>query len=323
MNPLLVAALLLVGGVIGWQVLVAMSRALQRREHRLLPRLLRVIGRAVLLVTVLGAGLVLLPMLGMSQRWQETVGIVGGTLVAAVVVARLLRELLQSGLHRERASPLAASLLHNIVYVGVYTIAIAVILAALGVNITAMVAAIGASGLIIGLALQETLANFFAGLYILLTGKVKVGDYVQFDTFEGTVEDVTWRTTLIRRANNAELIVPNQRLSTSVLTVFRAEVSPVMVRLEFLLEPSTDLEHAERVVLDAIGALLSADRAEGLCAEPFPVVRFGETTARGVQMFVWIAAQGVQHLFAVRSHTMRATVHALVQSGIQLVVLRQ
>ncbi len=326
MTNLVGAIVAVAAGGLGWQVLGMVARRLERRHHRLASAVLQVLARALLLYGIATGIAVALPILAgsvLTPAWQERVIIVLMTLVTAVVVARLLRQLLRLGIKAERAEPLAASLMQGIIYAAVYIIAAVVILAALGVNISAMVAAIGASGLIIGLALQETLTNFFAGFYILLTGKIKVGDFVQFETFEGTVEDITWRTTIIRRANNALLIVPNQRMSTSVLSVFRAEQTPVMVRLELLVEPSAELARAQQAVHAALAALVASGSVAGLCAEPPPVVRFGDSSREGVPMIVWVPAVSVQHMFEVRSAAMQACINALTAEAIPLVVLRR
>ncbi|GIV55164.1 MAG: hypothetical protein KatS3mg039_1682 [Candidatus Kapaibacterium sp.] len=323
--PRLVSALLtVVAGAAGWQLFGFIGRQLERRSYRLAAAIVRVLARALLLYGVAAAVLLLLPQIeGLSPAWQDKITIALLTIVTAIVVARLVRQLLSIGIKSERAEPLAASLMQGMVYATVYLIAAVVILAAFGVNISAMVAAIGASGLVIGLALQDTLANFFAGLYILLTGKFAVGDYVQFDTFEGTVEDITWRTTLIRRATNAVLVVPNHRLSTSVVTVFRAAQSPVMIRLEILLEPEADLVRAEECVRAGLEAVIARGDSRGLCAEPPVTVRYGDTSREGVPMIVWVPVESVQQMFDARAAAMRACIAALTAAGIPLVVLRR
>jgi small-conductance mechanosensitive channel len=326
MSEVLGAIIAVAVGAVGWQVLGIIGRVLKRRGHRFVATVLLVLARALVLYGGAAAVLMLLPLAGdrvIPPVWREKIGVVLLVVVTAVVVARLVRQLLHLGLKGDRAEPLAASLVQGIVYAAVYLIAAVVILAALGVNISAMVAAIGASGLVIGLALQDTLANFFAGLYILLTGKFKVGDYVQFETFDGTVEDITWRTTILRRVTNAHLVVPNNRMSTSVLTVFRAEQSPVMVRLELLLEPRTDLAQAEAAVLSRLHEVIAERASSGFCAEPLPVIRYGDSSREGVPMIVWVAAASVQQMFEVRAIAMRACVEALRDAGIELVVLRR
>lgn len=320
------AAIALALGAVVWQVLAAVRRAVERRTGRLAPRILRVLERAALMYGAAGAAIALAPLVDISilpPKWQQALTTAVLAVVSAIVAVRLARELISGNVGKEGAATLAASFVQTIVAAIVYVLAAIIILDAVGVNITGMVAALGAGSLIIGLALQETLANFFAGLYILLTGKFKVGDYVQFDGFDGTIEDITWRTTILRRATNAVLIVPNQRMSSSVLTVFRADESPIRVRLEFLLEPSEGVEQAETIVQEALAELIASGKVEGLIDNPPPLVRYAETTSLGVAMHVWVSAHNVQAMFEVRTAAVRACVEAFRRAGIRLLVLRQ
>lgn len=322
MNHVIAAAIVLAVAIASWQVLAVVRRTIQRPSSRMLPRFLRVLERAALLYGGAGVVIVLLPIFrerGLSARWEENITVILLTVTTAVIAAHLLREWLQAGINRDRAAPFAASFVQNIAYAVVYVLALIIVLATVGVNISAMVAAIGAGSLVIGLALQETLVNFFAGLYILLTGKVKVGDYVLFDSFDGTVEDITWRTTILRRATNAVLIVPNQRMSSSVLTVFRAGESPIRLRLEILVEPTTDIAVAERALRGAFEGF----SVEGFLSDPPPAMRISDTTSLGITLHVWVSALNVQYMFDVRTAAMRACITALQRENIQFVVLRQ
>ncbi len=145
--PRLVSALLtVVAGAAGWQLFGFIGRQLERRSYRLAAAIVCVLARALLLYGVAAAVLLLLPQIeGLSPAWQEKITIALLTIVTAVVVARLVRQLLSIGIKSERAEPLAASLMQGMVYATVYLIAAVVILAAFGVNISAMVAAIGAA----------------------------------------------------------------------------------------------------------------------------------------------------------------------------------
>jgi small-conductance mechanosensitive channel len=79
-----------------------------------------------------------------------------------------------------------------------------VILNGLGLPITPMLTALGVGGLAVTLALQEPLANFFAGLYITIAGQIRVGDYVTLDSGqEGYVVDFSWRSTRLRILANS------------------------------------------------------------------------------------------------------------------------
>src|SRR5919109_1055807 len=120
--------------------------------------------------------------------------------LVGAIVAHLSRPL--HGTHE------SATLLVNLARLVVLTIGILIILETLGVSITPLITALGIGGLAIGLALQDTLANFFAGIQILSSRQLRPGDYVQLASGEeGYVQDVTWRYTTIRQiANNLTIV---------------------------------------------------------------------------------------------------------------------
>jgi small-conductance mechanosensitive channel len=97
----------------------------------------------------------------------------------------------------------SATLLVNLVRLIILSFGVLVVLQTFGVSITPLLTALGIGGLAIGLALQDTLANFFAGIHILSSRQVRPGDYVQLATGEeGYIQDVTWRYTTIRQLTN-------------------------------------------------------------------------------------------------------------------------
>ncbi|KXB97208.1 MAG: hypothetical protein AA908_07845 [Chlorobi bacterium NICIL-2] len=323
MITLVRAAIALGLALVAWQLLGLVRRLLRRRQMLLAARIIRVLEVAALWYGIGGAVVALLPEIEwLSSVWRERVAITVGTLITALTATRIVREALSASINKDRASPLAATFMRSIAYAAIYIIALAIVLATLGVNISAMVAAIGAGGLIVGLALQETLTNFFAGLYILLTGKFKVGDYVQFDTYEGTVEDITWRTTMLRPGTRAIIVVPNQRIASSVLTVYRAIESPIFFRLEFLLDPSADFVRAEASLADTHRALLESGNVRGLVDEPL-LVRYGDSSSLGIRLMVWVAVENINLLWEARAVVMRTFLEALRRANIPLVILRQ
>src|SRR5207244_1958155 len=71
----------------------------------------------------------------------------------------------------------------------------------------------------VAVALQDTLGNFFAGLYLQADRPVRIGDYVRVDTGdEGTVMHIGWRSTRLRTLTNNTVVLPNERLSKAVVT---------------------------------------------------------------------------------------------------------
>ncbi len=88
----------------------------------------------------------------------------------------------------------------------------------IGVETTSFVAAIGAAGLAIGLALQGSLANFAGGVLILLFRPFRIGDWIEAQGVAGTVDSIQIFHTVLRTGDNKTIIVPNGNLSNGIIT---------------------------------------------------------------------------------------------------------
>lgn len=87
-----------------------------------------------------------------------------------------------------------------------------------GYSITSLIAGFGITGLAIGFAAQETLADFFGTLSIMADKMYKIGDYIKMNDVEGYVEDITLISTKIRTLDNFLVIIPNNVISSAVIT---------------------------------------------------------------------------------------------------------
>lgn len=88
----------------------------------------------------------------------------------------------------------------------------------LGYSVTSLVASLGVGGLALALAAKDTVANLFGSVVIFADRPFQVGDWVEFGGIEGTVEEVGFRTTRVRRFDKSLVVVPNQIFSTSAIT---------------------------------------------------------------------------------------------------------
>jgi len=152
------------------------------------------------------------------ELWQRllVVGIVVAlTLVLAQVIDRRMvgRDRSPAALTRYRV--LRRSITVVIVTIGVLS-ALLVIpqVRALAGGLLASSAVLG---LIIGFASQRTLGNFVAGLMIAMTQPLRLGDWVEVDGVEGTVEEISLIYTFIRTADNARLVIPNEKLASDTI----------------------------------------------------------------------------------------------------------
>ena len=141
----------------------------------------------------------------------------------------------------------------------------------LGVSLTAVWTSLGIGSIAVALALQDTLSNFFAGVYLRLDRPVKIGDYVKVDgKDEGYVDHLGWRSTWIKTRDNTVVVVPNAKLSSSIVTNFSMPGPQLDCSLPFSVNYGADLEHVEAIVLEEARAL--AGKMPGLLSEPDPAV---------------------------------------------------
>lgn len=137
--------------------------------------------------------------------------------VVALFVARRVRELVRRSLKRTRADPSVVLLLGRASYLTVLAFGAIWILAIYNVPPTALVAALGAVGLAVSLALQDVLKNLVAGLYLLVEKPFQLGDRLTVRAFDGIVESVDIRTTTLRVPTGERVLIPNAILFAEVL----------------------------------------------------------------------------------------------------------
>ncbi len=148
-----------------------------------------------------------------------------------------------------------------------------IILSVLGISITPLLTALGVGGLAVALALQDTLANLFAGIHILMERSIRVGDFIKLETGqEGYVEDITWRTTRVKMLPNNVVVIPNSKLAQSTVTNYYLPETRMALLIPISVSYSSDPEKVEKVLVEE--AKKAAGEIPGLLKEPEPFVRF-------------------------------------------------
>jgi small-conductance mechanosensitive channel len=173
----------------------------------------------------------------------------------------------------------AAGALPSVRLLGTLTQAFVLVLGALvalqtlGISVAPLLTALGVGGLAVGLALQDTLTNLFAGLHILVSRQIRPGDYVRLESGEeGYVQDLTWRYTTIRQLGNNVTIVPNARLASAIVTNYDLPESELAVLVPVGVSYGSDLGHVEAVTT-AVGREVMAEVPGGV-ATFAPFIRY-------------------------------------------------
>lgn len=134
----------------------------------------------------------------------------------------------------------------------IYIIAGFMIIAELGYDLSGLVTGLGLGSVVLTLAAQDTLKNLFSGIMIALDKPFQVGDYVKFGTYEGTIEDITFRSTRVRMRDNSLAQVPNSVISsTTVVNISRIKKRLYEIDLQVTFDTSlAKLSNFEHSVLD-------------------------------------------------------------------------
>lgn len=214
-----------------------------------------------------------------SELPESWMGVADKALVSLLILsialaAASLASILITGYTRKAkvAAPMT-SLAQNAIRGFILVLGGLVLLDTLGVEVTTLIAALGIGSLAVALALQDTLSNLFAGAYIILSRNIRPGDYIKVDSGdEGYVVDVGWRATTIRPFQNTIVIIPNSKLSQSIVTNYNLPQLWIQVALPINVSYDTDIDKLERVLVEEGERAIK--EVPGMLPDFEPVVRF-------------------------------------------------
>lgn len=317
--PAALAAAGVVAGLIARRVVLPrIARAAERSAWKYDDVLVEAVkGPLVLWFTLLGlrAAVRSLPLADRVDDIAGAILLIVGILSVTWALARFVSGALRTGAS-EGTLP-GVSLIANVARALVFALGILVILQTLGISITPVITALGVGGLAVGLALQDTLANFFAGVRILAAGKVRPGDFVKLESGEeGVVEDITWGQTTIRQPANNLVIVPNAKLATAITTNYALPDAPQNFTVAVGVAYGSDLDQVERVALEVARETLRAV-PEGV-AEFEPALRFKELGESSVNCFVVLRARSYAERWSVTSEFIKRLHRRFAAEGIEI-----
>jgi small-conductance mechanosensitive channel len=251
-------------------------------------------------------------------------------LLLSYILTKVLKMLVRIRAENDQNRVVAVSLTRRSIEIVVYTIACVMVLRTFGVDIAPIITALGVGGLAVALALQDTLSNLFAGVYITLANQIRVGDYIRISdgNFEGYVRDIGWRNATIEMQEMNSVLIPNNKLSQAIVTNFHLPDEVQYLLLTFGVHHNTDPQMLEDVLLKMVHEKGHATRAEaaaseqeqgkirGLLHTPEPIVRFREFGEFTLNFRFFIAISHFDLQFEARSNVMKQVYYTFKQHGI-------
>jgi small-conductance mechanosensitive channel len=225
------------------------------------------------------------PLLGSPGKWLRNSTTVLLVLTCAVAISRLaVAGVAEYAASHPTLAP-ASAVARVAVRITVAALAILMGLQALGVPVTPLLTTLGIGSLAVALALQDTLTNFFAGLYLLADRPIRPGDYIKLSensSAEGYVDGIGWRSSRLRTANGNTVIVPNQKLSQTILTNFHLPQPDMTVTVSVTVPYDADPTAVEGQLSDELSQIIAALPQLFVSLAPFPLVRLVDLADSGM-----------------------------------------
>ncbi len=258
-------------------------------------------GKIILWSVIIGLYSVL-PMLNLEPEYNAlarkillVLVIFSITMVASSVLGGFMRLYSDDG----KSGVLSTSIFSIITRIVIILIGVMIILQTLDISITPMLTALGVGGLAVALALQDTLSNLFSGFHLLLTRKVRIGDWIELDSGQaGEVIDITWRNTTLKQRRNNIIIIPNSTVASSITTNYNLPKQELAFRVECGVAYDSDLEHVEKVSIEVAQDVMKNVRGAVPTHKPF--VRFSSFGDSSIDFYVNLRVEDYPKQFRIR-----------------------
>lgn len=236
-------------------------------------------------------------------------------LIVTVVMVRLATGFVAH--YAEKAVLPSTSIFINLAKVLAFSLGMLIILQSVGISITPILTALGVGGIAVALALQDTLSNIFAGLHIIATRQIRLGNYIRLDGGEeGYVTDITWRNTMIRSLPNNMVLIPNSKLAGAIVTNYYLPVTEMSVLVQVGVSYDSDLEQVEQVTIEVARKLLQEVTGGVPDFEPF--IRYHTFADFSINFSVILRGQEYTDQYLLKHEFVKRLHQRYRQEGIEI-----
>lgn len=215
-------------------------------------------------------------------------------------LAKVFSKSIKKAMKRAKVDDGIISFFYSIILVLLRIIVIISAVAKIGVNVTSLVAAIGAAGVTVGLALKDSFSNIASGILIITNKPFKVGDYLEVDNFQGTVIKVEMLFTTLKTYDNKIIVVPNSKLTSEQIINYTAQTTR-RLDLSYMISYDDDLIKVKELLKTIIYT------NSKVLNEPKPVIAVSEHNESGIKIIakVWCEIDNYWPLYYEMQETVK------------------
>lgn len=218
--------------------------------------------------------------------WTQKIVTAIAIAVIGWILTRIIVRLVEKYLNKYKIDVMLVNFAISILHATLLLLVAIAALNQLGINTTSLVALLGAAGLAVGLALQDSLKNFASGFMLILNRPFRVGDYVQAAGSIGSVEKITMFTTILNTPDNLEVIIPNGDIYTKTIINYSSNPTRRM-DLVIGIDKSEDIQEIKQILND----ILTSD--ERVLQDPPALIAVSDIAGDKVNIFVrpWLKTE--------------------------------
>ncbi len=243
--------------------------------------------------------------------------IIIGTIVFAIFFAAAMigQRVIAHAAPRVRADTGVVLLLSRVYYYGILTFGLLTALQAAGLDVTALVAGLGLTGFALGFALKDVLSNLLSGIMLLIYRPFNIGDQIEMGAYEGTIQTIRMRDTVVRAYDGRLIIIPNTKLITEVV-INNTAVRLLRESVSFAIATDADVEVAKEIF---VRAMLNHVTIRGR-VEPLIIVRQHDPRTTHLEGRFWYDPRRTDKA-TVRDEVSEAVSKAFAEAGLHATIL--
>lgn len=253
-----------------------------------------------------------------AKELIDAVAYTGIVILVSYIISQLAKLFINKHVEGDVIGEHAPKFLGNVVTIAIFIPATLIILSRFNIEITPILATLGVGSLAVGLALQGTLGNFFAGLRLISEKPIKVGDYVEIlgRNVEGFIEDIGWSTTRVRTIRDNIVVVPNKNFVDSNLFNSSLPNPESTVLLETGVSYDEDLEHVEQVCNEVISYI--QDTHDQAVSDHDPWIRFNSFDDSNISVRLGVRVKSYDKRYGVFHELIKALKSRFDEENIEI-----
>jgi small-conductance mechanosensitive channel len=227
------------------------------------------------------------------------------------ITARFIRSTIRRAMSKTSADHNIQTLVVRIGGIFTWLIGLTVTISVLKVDAAGVLAALGLTGAALGFAVRDIIANFISGIVLLSSRPFKIGDLVTIETYEGIVEDLEIRATILRTMDGKEVTIPNAKVFNAVVTKNTLQNSR-RITIPLSISYESSFEQVKELLITTISGI------EAVATEPAVAVNISSFASNVINIEVWFWVKPEANMLVTGNQVKLSIKQAFEKEKIQL-----